>query len=376
MNKKYFFLSIISSCVITIVVSTSLLPITTPIVVAQEEAIVIDNSQATVENSPTDGIYFADVFVKGKPTLQVGSLASLSAIDRAKIINRRIASIVSQSQEVENVEVNFDQNRQVATLQVNNRVIMTVTQQDSQDFGVTQEELANRWANRLENALQTPSLAIDVGQRLYGTIRQTIENTIDNLPSIIGAVIVIIGTSIVAKGVRFGFFRWAQQTEGDSTTEILIARLGYGAVWIVGSIITLGVLGLNFGALLGALGLTSVAIGFSLKDVLSNYISGVILLAARPFRIKDQVVIGNYEGTITQIQLRATTMKTYDGRLVYIPNQEIFQASITNNTASPRRRSSIMVGIDYSENIDRAIEIILQTLPQVQGVELEPIADV
>jgi small-conductance mechanosensitive channel len=144
----------------------------------------------------------------------------------------------------------------------------------------------------------------------------------------------------------------------------------------VGLVVALGVMGLDFGALLGALGLTSVAIGFSLKDVLSNYISGVILLAARPFKINDQVVIGDYEGTITQIQLRATTMKTYDGRLVYIPNQEVFQASIINNTASPRRRSSVMVGIDYSEDIEQAKQVITEVLTTISEVETDPPSDI
>ncbi|MEM7761880.1 MAG: mechanosensitive ion channel family protein, partial [Cyanobacteria bacterium P01_A01_bin.40] len=169
---------------------------------------------------------------------------------------------------------------------------------------------------------------------------------------------------------------WAQQTEGDSNTELLIGRLSYGGVWVIGFVIALGVMGLDFGALLGALGLTSVAIGFSLKDVLSNYISGVILLAARPFRINDQVVIGEYEGTITQIQLRATTMKTYDGRVVYIPNQEVFQASVINNTASPRRRSSVFVGIDYGEDISQAIAVISQVLNKIEEVESSPTPDV
>jgi small-conductance mechanosensitive channel len=176
----------------------------------------------------------------------------------------------------------------------------------------------------------------------------------------------------IAKTVQFIGFSWAQQTEGDRSTEILIGRLGYGGVWVLGSVVALGVLGLNFGALLGALGLTSVAIGFSLKDVLSNYISGVILLAARPFGINDQVVISDYEGTITQIDLRATTMRTYDGRLVYIPNQEVFSASIINNTASPRRRSSVMVGIDYDADVTHAKQVIQNTLASLPGLEKEP----
>ena len=253
---------------------------------------------------------------------------------------------------------------------------MTVTEQDAQDFGLEVEVLAQRWAEKLEKALENPPLAIDVGQRLYETVRQLLGNTIDNLPSLLGGIVMVGITWGVAKGVRYAAFTWAQQTEGDSSTEILIGRLSYGGVWVLGSVIALGILGVDFGALLGALGLTSVAIGFSLKDVLSNYISGVILLIARPFKIRDQVVIDNYEGTITQIQLRATTLKTYDGRLVYIPNQEIFQASIINNTASPRRRSSVMVGIDYAENINQAKQIIFQVLETIEEVETDPAPDI
>ncbi len=88
------------------------------------------------------------------------------------------------------------------------------------------------------------------------------------------------------------------------------------------------------------------------------------------------MVIEDYEGTITQIQLRATTMKTYDGRVVYIPNQEVFQASIINNTASPRRRSSVLVGIDYAEDISDAIAVIMQVLNNAAEVETNPAPDV
>ena len=88
------------------------------------------------------------------------------------------------------------------------------------------------------------------------------------------------------------------------------------------------------------------------------------------------MVIEDYEGTITQIQLRATTMKTYDGRVVYIPNQEVFQASIINNTASPRRRSSVLVGIDYAEDISDAIAVIIRVLNNVAEVEASPAPDV
>ncbi|MEQ9624865.1 mechanosensitive ion channel family protein [Coleofasciculus chthonoplastes] len=341
--------------------------------VAQDEMVPIPASaNSTLKTNPDSEVYFADILVRGRPVLQVGSLADLGARERAKIINRRINSLLAQSEILGQVTVKPDDPRQVATLRLNNRVLMTVTQQDAQDFGLSVEALAERWAEQLNLAIKKPPLAIDVGQRLYGTVRQLLRDIITNLPSLLGAMVMVGITWGVAKGVRFIGFSWAQRTEGDRSTEILIGRLGYGGVWVLGSVVALGVLGLNFGALLGALGLTSVAIGFSLKDVLSNYISGVILLAARPFGINDQVVIGDYEGTITQIDLRATTMRTYDGRLVYIPNQEVFSASIINNTASPRRRSSVRVGIDYDADISHAKQVIKTTLSSLPGLEKEP----
>lgn len=322
--------------------------------------------------APNNGLYFADIVIRGRPIFQVGSLSGMGATDRAAIINRRIASILTKAETLESVSVQTDPSRNLATLQLSNRVLMTVTEQDAEDFGLSVEALSEKWAEALNRAIDKPPLAIDVVQRLYGTTRQLLRNAIENLPALIGAILVVLATWLVAKGVRQIAFAWAQRTEGDRSTEILIGRLGYGGVWVLGFVVALGVLGLDIGALLGALGLTSVAIGFSLKDVLSNYISGVILLAARPFKIGDQVVIEDYEGTITQIQLRGTTMKTYDGRVVYIPNQEVFQSSITNNTASTHRRSSVMVGIDYDADISEAVRVIQSALDRLDEVEFDP----
>ncbi|NJM84747.1 MAG: mechanosensitive ion channel family protein [Leptolyngbyaceae cyanobacterium SL_1_1] len=316
----------------------------------------------------SSGLYFSDIIVRGRPLFQVGGLADISAQERAQIINRRIASIVLNTEDPGSVEAQFNADGTLATLRLNNRVLMTITQQDAEDFGLSLEALAQRWAEQLTQALNKPPLAIDVAQRINTTLRNLGRDTIARLPAFTGAFIIVLITWAVAGGVRYGAFRWAQQTEGDRSTEVLIGRLGYGGVWIIGSVVALGVMGLDFGALLGALGLTSVAIGFSLKDVLSNYISGVILLAARPFRLGDQVVIGDYEGTITQIQLRATTLKTYDGRRVYIPNQEVFQASIINNTASTQRRSSVIVGIDYDADIEKTKQVIAAAVQEIKGV--------
>lgn len=316
--------------------------------------------------------FFADVLVRGQPVFQVGGLPDISAADRAGQINRRIAALLNQTDNPGPITVNVDRDRDLATLQVNQQVIMTVTQQDALDFNTDLASLGQRWAVLLNQAMARTNLAAAVSYRIRGTAQQLVRNTLDNLPALLGALVVLVLTWLMAAAVRHAVLVWASKTEGDRTTEELISRLSYGAVWTLGAVVALGVMGLNFAALLGTLGLTSVAIGFSLRDVLSNYISGVILLATRPFRIGDQIVINNYEGTVTQIQLRATTMQTYDGRLVYIPNQEVFQSSITNNTASPVRLSSVTVGIDHTADLPDLFARIQQQMQQIEGVELDP----
>ena len=372
MNKRWL--------AIIIVASVSLCTAPLPSAVSQEQTDLFEETAAADAPgsivAPDDGLYFADILVRGRVIFQVGSLNNLLASERAAIVSRRIASLLERTESEVTVTTAPVANQRLINIQANNRVLMTVTEQDAQDFGLSLDVLAEDWADRLKQAMRKPPVAIDVVQRLNGTIRQLGQDTINSIPALIGVLIVIMVTWLLAKGVRYSAFRWAQQTEGDHGTEVLIGRLGYGGVWVAGSVIALGVWGIDFATMLGALGLTSVAIGFSLKDVLSNYISGVILLAARPFHIGDQVVIEGYEGTITQVQLRSTTLKTYDGRMIYIPNQEVFQASITNNTAASYLRSSVMVGIDYDANIARARQVIVESISALDDVQPHPMSEV
>lgn len=334
------------------------------------------NESGNSVTAPDDGLYFVDILVRGQTVFQVGSLNNLQASERAAIINRRIASLLERADTQVAVTTAPVADQPLINIQANNRVLMTVTDQDAQDFGLPLAELADDWASRLGQSFEKPPVAIDVVQRLNGTLRQLGEDAIYSIPALIGVIIVVLVTWLLAKGVRYSAFRWAQQTEGDHSTEVLVGRLGYGGVWIAGSVVALGVWGIDFATMLGALGLTSVAIGFSLKDVLSNYISGVILLAARPFHIGDQVVIEGYEGTIIQVQLRSTTLKTYDGRMIYLPNQEVFQANITNNTAASYLRSSVMVGIDYDADIAEARQVIRDAIASLDNVQPDPIPEI
>lgn len=134
---------------------------------------------------------------------------------------------------------------------------------------------------------------------------------------------------------------------------------------------------INPASVLGALGFGGVAIGFAFRDILQNYFAGILLLWQEPFKIGDQIETSNgFVGTIQSVETRATTMKTYDGRRVVIPNSELFTDSVVVNTALENRRSQYGVGIGYADDIERARSLMLEAINGIDDVLNEPAPDV
>ena len=123
---------------------------------------------------------------------------------------------------------------------------------------------------------------------------------------------------------------------------------------------------------LATLGIGSVAIGFAFKDILQNWLSGLLILYRQPFRTGDQIRSGEFEGTVERIEARATLIKTYDGQRVVIPNSDIYTRAVTVRTAFPMRRSEYDVGIGYGDDIEKACRVILSALRDVDGVASTP----
>ena len=128
-----------------------------PIALTQDEESIPLSSDSSPVIIPNDGLYFADVLVRNRPIFQIGSLPQIDASARAKIINRRIASLLSQNENPDQVEITPDNPRKIATLRVKNRILMTVTHQDAEDFGLSTQKLAERWAKQLDTAFDTKS---------------------------------------------------------------------------------------------------------------------------------------------------------------------------------------------------------------------------
>jgi small-conductance mechanosensitive channel len=159
---------------------------------------------------------------------------------------------------------------------------------------------------------------------------------------------------------------------------MVLGRLARWLVLGIGVLLALTVAVDSFtpGQFIQFLGIGSVAIGFAFHDILQNFLAGILLLLTEPFKIGDQIIVNQFEGTVENIETRATTIKTYDGRRVVIPNSHLFTESVTVNTAFPIRRSEYQVGIGASDDISEAMQLMLEAMRRVEGVLEEPAPDV
>jgi len=152
------------------------------------------------------------------------------------------------------------------------------------------------------------------------------------LPGMFRGALVFLIFWLVASVGRRVIALTAPRVRADTGVVLLLSRVYYYSILIFGIITALGAAGLNVSALVTGLGLTGFALGFALKDVLSNLLSGIMLLLYRPFNIGDHIRMGEYEGTIETIRMRDTLVRARDGRLIVIPNTKLITEVVVNNT--------------------------------------------
>ena len=193
------------------------------------------------------------------------------------------------------------------------------------------------------------------------------------LPNLVVALVVFLIFVGLGWGVQNAIRRWARQHDRENLGDVLGSFLKW-LVILAGMLVSLVVVLPTFrpGDLVAGLGITSVAIGFAFKDILQNWLAGLLLLIRRPFRVGDEIVVNGYEGKVEWIETRATMIRTYDGRRAIIPNADVFTNAVTVNTAFPLRRSEVMVGIGYSDQIAVARKAILAVLAELEGIEPDP----
>ncbi|OMG62110.1 mechanosensitive ion channel protein MscS [Stutzerimonas balearica] len=327
-----------------------------------------------------DGL--ATVRLDGRALFRLGGTEELEARLRARQIERQLLTVLETPQGISRARIAAaGENAASRQITMAGRVLMQVTREDAEANGMALDAQAREWASILETALAQAStrrtserarFVTDVRASVDTAFARLLEAAISIVPRALAALLVIGVFWALAAGVRAVVRMISRRLIHDRTVENLIKQVSYYTVWLLGLIVAATAFGLEPGALATGLGLTSLALGFALKDILSNFVSGLLILTLRPFQLGDQIVIGETEGTVERIELRATQIRTYDGRRVLVPNADTFTSRVTNNTAAPVRRGQVVCYLGYDVELQKVLRVLEEATLRAEGVIAEP----
>ncbi|MCX9045357.1 small-conductance mechanosensitive channel MscS [Citrobacter portucalensis] len=176
--------------------------------------------------------------------------------------------------------------------------------------------------------------------------------------NIVAAIAIVIIGMIVARIVSNTVNRLMVARKIDATVaDFLSALVRYGIIAFT-LIAALGRVGVQTASVIAVLGAAGLAVGLALQGSLSNLAAGVLLVMFRPFRAGEYVDLGGVAGTVLNVQIFSTTMRTVDGKIVVIPNGKIIAGNIINFSREPVRRNEFIIGVAYDSDIDQVKKIL------------------
>lgn len=166
--------------------------------------------------------------------------------------------------------------------------------------------------------------------------------------------------------------RAAKKRGGDRHATRTAERFTGYIIYSITFLLVLGALGVPLSSIGAAVGLIGLGVSFALRDVIANFISGMFILINKPFRIGDQIEVDGYEGTVRDIQMRASRVEAYDGRMLIVPNSKLYNNIVVNNTDGRERRFEVLVGVSFESDIGEARDQAEKALRDAKNVRERP----
>ena len=205
------------------------------------------------------------------------------------------------------------------------------------------------------------------------TVNGWSESFYERLPNMIVGVIILFLIGLLAYGIGRiiqGYFTKKDRTDLGR----ILADFSFWGMMVFGVLLALTIIipSIKPADMLASLGIGSLAFGFAFKDILQNWLAGLLILLRMPFRRGDQIKIEDAEGTVMRIEPRATIVRTYDGRDIVIPNTRVYTSMVQINTSQEVRRVEINFTVGYAYDVRQMTEIIENSLAQVDEILKDP----
>ncbi len=193
---------------------------------------------------------------------------------------------------------------------------------------------------------------------------------------VLAALLVLVIGNWLAKKLAALFVIVMERNAVEITLTKFLRNIIYYAMMTAVVIAAAGQLGINTTSFLTVVGAAGLAVGLALKDSLSNFSAGVMLILFRPFKVGDAVTVAGETGTVQEITVFSTILNTPDNQRKILPNSTITSGTITNITANPTRRIDMVFGISYDDDIRQAEKILQEVVHKDPRVLSEPVATI
>jgi small-conductance mechanosensitive channel len=194
------------------------------------------------------------------------------------------------------------------------------------------------------------------------------------LPNLVLAMVVFTISCLIARWAKTIIVGFYHRRGRHENLGLLLGRVVQSGLVLINLLIALSIILPTFSArdIIQVLGISGVAIGFAFRDILQNFLAGLLILLAEPFRVGEEIRVGSLTGVVQDIQARATLLKTSDGFLVVIPNATIYTEKITVLNAYDAQRTSVEFVVGLRDDLDEARRLAVEAARSVEGVLEKP----
>ena len=209
----------------------------------------------------------------------------------------------------------------------------------------------------------------------YNTAQRILLQLYQAIPRLLIATVVVVVLYYFGKLFRIALMAGRDRWRGRENLELAVSRIFQSLVIAISLLIGATVVfpTVTAGGLIQLLGISGIAVGFAFKDIFQNFLAGILLLVTEPFSIGDEISVTGFEGTVEDVQTRATIIRTHDHRRVVVPNATLFTQSVVVNTAFAVRRSDYDLTVSSALNIESLKQHIVERLDaSVEGVSRAP----
>jgi len=189
---------------------------------------------------------------------------------------------------------------------------------------------------------------------------------------ILAALAIFVVGRIVARMLQRGLRRLMTAQEVDQILQTFVANLAFWTVMTFVIIASINQLGVQTTSLIAVMGAAGLAVGLALQGSLSNFAAGVLIVVFRPYRVGDWVEAAGIAGSVEQVQILTTMLKTGDNKRIIVPNSQIMSSIITNYSANETRRIDMIVGVSYDDDLDKVRTAINEVIAADERVLKDP----